>query len=95
MICRLADFKRREVISLQNGARLGYVGDVELDTEGACLSALIVYGRPRLLGLLGREDDLVIRWEDIQVIGEETILVRSGTVCRRRKRNLLSVFFTE
>ena len=37
--------------------------------------SLIVYGRLRFFGLLGREEDRVIPWEDIEIIGEDTILV--------------------
>lgn len=95
MTCRLADLKRKEVISIRDGARLGCVGDVELDTESASLSALIVFGRLRWLGILGREDDMIIRWEDVQVIGQETILVRTSSPCRRRRSGVLSSFFTE
>ena len=72
MVCRLEELHRKEVISVKDGARLGFVGDVELDTDTARLSAIVVYGKLRWLGLLGREEDQIIRWEDIQMIGEET-----------------------
>lgn len=93
MVCRLEELHRKEVISVKDGARLGFVGDVELDTDTAKLSAIVVYGKLRWLGLLGREEDQIIRWEDIQMIGEETILVRH-TSCIRKKRSFLSSFFT-
>ena len=51
--------------------------------------AIVIRGRYRLFGLLGREEDTVIPWEDIQVIGEDTILVRCPAIkkgARRRKR---------
>ena len=54
MICRVSDLQRRDVICLKDGARLGTVGDVELDTGTARLSAVLVYGRPRFFGLIGR-----------------------------------------
>lgn len=95
LVCRLTDVKRKEVISTRDGSRLGCVGDVELDTENAQLSAIIVYGRLRFFGLLGREDDFVIRWSDIEVIGDDTILVRYCSPRRYRRKNLLSLFFTE
>lgn len=88
MNCRIVDLRNKEVISIKNGARLGYVGDVEVDTCDARLVSLIIYGRPRLFGLLGREDDCVIDWSDIAVIGEDSILVnctprRPDGECRR------------
>ncbi len=89
MMCRINDFKYKDVVNAGDGVRLGYVGDVELDTESAALTAIVIRGRYRLFGLLGREEDTVIPWEDIQVIGEDTILVRCPAIkksARRRKR---------
>lgn len=77
MVCRINDFKYKDVVDAADGCRLGYVGDVELDTADARLTAIVIRGRLRLFELLGREDDLVIPWEDIQVIGQDTILVRT------------------
>lgn len=77
----------KEVINIKDGVCLGPVGDVEVDTCTANLLAIVVFGRSRCFGLLGREEDIVIRWCDIEVIGEDTILVRHDEVCRRRKKN--------
>ncbi len=74
--CRIADLRRKEVVSSHTGCRLGVVDDIEFDATNARLSAIILYGRPRFFGLFGRRDDLVIRWESIELIGEDTILVK-------------------
>ena len=75
MRCRIADMHNKEVINLRDGSRLGCVDDVEVDTHTAQLVAIVVHGRPKLFGLLGRDGDMIIRWCDIDVIGEDTILV--------------------
>ena len=94
MTCRVAELRRKEVISVKDGTRVGAVCDAEMDVESARLTAIVVYGRPRLFGLLGREEDVVIRWPDIQVIGEHTILVNYQERVRvRRRRGLLASFF--
>ncbi len=94
MTCRVAELRRKEVISVKDGTRVGAVCDAEMDVESARLTAIVVYGRPRLFGLLGREEDVVIRWPDIQVIGEDTILVNYQERVRvRRRRGLLASFF--
>ncbi len=67
--------RNREVINISDGRRLGVVSDVEIDTCSGKLASVIIYGKPKLFGFLGREEDLVIPWEDIQVFGEETVLV--------------------
>ena len=89
MNCRIVDLRNKEVINIKNGARLGYVSDVEVDTCDARLVAIVIYGRARLFGLLGREDDCIIDWGDIEVIGEDSILVncnshRERAGCRRK-----------
>ena len=94
MTCRVAELRRKEVISVKDGTRVGAVCDAEIDVESARLTSIVVYGRPRLFGLLGREEDIVIRWPDIQVIGEDTILVNYQERVRvRRRRGLLASFF--
>lgn len=72
---RLNDLRNKEVINVSDGSRLGYVCDVGLDTDTAALTCLVIYGRARLFGLLGKEPDKIIPWEDVKTVGEETILV--------------------
>ena len=86
MHCRIQDLRHKDVICLADGAALGPVCDVEVDTADARLAAIVIYGRPRWCGLLGREDDCVIPWRDIQVIGEDTILVNAPPIRPRRRR---------
>ena len=76
MPCRMGDLRTKEVISVKDGGRLGYVCDVEIDTHTAQITALVVYGRARLFGLLGREEDTVIPWKDIEMIGGDIVLVK-------------------
>ena len=76
-ICRILDMGYKEVIDLRDGARLGYVGDVELDIETGRVQSVVLPGRLRFFGLLGREAERVVPWEDIEKIGEDIILVRT------------------
>lgn len=75
MRCRLSDLRHKEVVNLQDGEKLGYVDDVELEPDTASLLALVLLGRERLWGLLRREPDLVIPVSKIRLIGKDTILV--------------------
>lgn len=75
MNCRIADLRNKQVVCVKNGCVLGYISDVELNTADGKLEAIIIYGRLRLFGLLGREDDIIIPWREIDVIGRETVLV--------------------
>ncbi len=75
MKCTLAEMRSKEIINIKNGARMGYVDDVEFDTETASVKSFIVYGRTRFFGLLGKEDDIIITCKDIEIIGVDTVLV--------------------
>ena len=72
---RIALLKYKEVISIADGSRFGYIGDLELDLESGQVRALVVPGRRRLFGLLGREEDLYIPWGSVRRFGEDIILV--------------------
>ena len=75
MFCRITELHDKEVINVCDGNRLGCVDDVEVDTCSAKLTAIIIHGRPKLFGLLGHEDDVISPWCEIEIIGEETVLV--------------------
>lgn len=72
---RIADLRYKEVISVEDGTRYGYVGDMEIDLETGRVKALVVPGRRRFFGLLGREEDKYIPWDAISRFGEDIILV--------------------
>lgn len=73
--CSVTELRNKEVISAKSGCRLGCVSDVEIDTCSGRLVAIIIWGKSKCGGLFGREDDFCICWEDIEVIGDDTILV--------------------
>ncbi len=72
---RITDMSYKEVIDLQTGQRLGYVRDAEIDPETGKVTALVIPGRLKWLGLLGREPETVIPWETIHRLGEDIIFV--------------------
>ena len=67
----------KEVVQLKDGACLGRVDDLELDADTARIGSLLLLGRPRLFGLLGRDETLTIPWADIERIGLDAILERT------------------
>ena len=80
METRIAELRYKEVISVTDGSRFGYVGDMEVDLESGQVRALVVPGRLRLFGLLGREEDRIFPWESVRRFGEDIILVESGAL---------------
>ena len=78
MESRIAELRDKEVIDVSDGSRFGYVGDVEVDLETGKIRSLVVPGRLRLFGLLGREEDRLFPWEAVRRFGEDIILVETG-----------------
>lgn len=72
---RITDLSYKEVIHLESGQRLGYVRDAEIDPHSGRVTALVIPGRLKWLGLLGREPETVIPWERIRRLGEDIIFV--------------------
>ena len=72
---KFTDLNCKEVICLCDGRRLGFVSDVRLELPEGRVSAIIVPGRNRLLGLWGCREDYVIPWGCIKRIGPDIVLV--------------------
>ena len=64
----------KEVVQLEQGVCLGRADDLAFDPATARLQSLILLGRPRLFGLLGREENLTIPWQEIETIGTDAVL---------------------
>lgn len=79
MNCRLSDLRHKEVISAVDGVRIGYVDDIIVDTKTACIVAFVIFGRFFLFGIFGKGEDYIIPWENIQLIGEDTIIISCQT----------------
>lgn len=77
----LSELRCREVINLCDGARMGYVNDIQFNPDNGQITALIVPETAGVLGLLGRGDDAVIPWESVEKIGEDIIFVRYASSC--------------
>lgn len=89
-VCSTEDIRKKEIINICDGAKLGCAADFEISICDARILALIVpcggwFG-------LGKGDRIVIPWERIECIGEDTILVKmesldlKGGNLEKRKR---------
>lgn len=87
MICSFSGLRNKEVVNMKTGLKIGYVDDIEIDTVSGSVVSLIVFGRARAFGIMGRDEDIVIKCNDIELIGEDTILVKfqNDTVCTKSR----------
>ncbi len=97
MNCSITDLRNKEVINGKNGCRLGCVSDVEIDTCSGSIVSVVIWGKGKCLGLLPADNDIKILWKDIEVIGDDTIIVCCDTACgchnNVRKRNFFDALF--
>ncbi len=87
---RISELHCKEVICIATGARLGFVSDIEIRCPDGEVTAIIVPGPCRFLGVVGRNDDFVIPWNCIKRIGPDIILVDiKPDDCRRPRQKLI------
>ncbi len=86
--CCASALHDKEVINICDGRRLGYVCDVAVETCSGKIISITVPGECRIFPPRGG-NVLVIPWEKIERVGEDTILVnlpsRSDCRCERPK----------
>ena len=87
MKCRVSELRYKEIIDVADGCRYGFVGDAEVDLETGEVTQLIVHGRLRLFGLLGRWEDAVFPWSSGRRIGAVPILGGRGRPRQDRRRD--------
>ena len=89
LLYNIEDFKNKQVVSVETGTVLGFVSELEIDTETGSVANIIIFGKQRLFGVLGREEDIQIPWQNIEVIGNETVLVKGPITVKNIKRKSL------
>ena len=72
---KFTDLRCKEVICICDGRRLGFISDVRIELPEGRITAIVVPGPSRVLGLLGHRDDYLIPWRCICRIGPEIVLV--------------------
>ena len=82
----LYDLKCKDVIQFKTGENLGRIDDIRFDEVDARLQAVVLHGRRRLFGLLGRDEDLEIGWQDIKSIGVDVVMVDAPEPAARPAR---------
>ena len=75
-VCSVNELKDKEVINICDGKKLGYICDVTVDLCSGRLTCIIVPAPGRFIFGCSKHCDIVIPWEHIERIGDDTILVK-------------------
>jgi len=70
-----SDFRQKEVINIRDGKKLGAIIDMEFDLQAGKITAIVVPGPNKWMGILKGDRDIVIPWEKIKKVGDDVILV--------------------
>lgn len=98
MNLRIGELKDKQVLSIKNASVIGFVNDIEFDTNLGKITAVIVSGKSKGFSLLARGEDIVIPFEKLEVIGNDSILVNfEGYLPKPKKRKSIinSIFYGE
>lgn len=85
MSCLIEELQNKDVISIENGCKIGYVTDVEAEVCSGKISALIVSSVSQGFSMK-KTDTFRVCWSDIVVMGDETILVKNISPCAPCKK---------
>ena len=77
MIIKFTELRSKEVIHINNGDRVGFISDIDIDFETGKVISISVPGPYKALGLLGKEPDTIIKWENIKKIGDDLVIIDS------------------
>ena len=73
---RLSDLQTKNVVNLKDGKNIGNIIDANINENGNIESLVLEVGKTFFS--FNRDNDIEIKWQDINKIGEDVILVKPG-----------------
>lgn len=73
---KVSEFQIKDVVNVSDGKRLGNIDDIEINLDTGKIESVIIGGMGRVLGFFGKDEEVIIPWQNILKIGEDVILVR-------------------
>ena len=70
-----SELRSKEVININDGKRLGYICDINIDERTGQINSVIIPKKRSLLSLLWKNDDYIVPWSGITTLGEDIIIV--------------------
>lgn len=73
---KISEFQMKDVVNVADGKKLGNIGDIEINLATGKIEAIVISTGSRVLGFFGKDEEVVISWQNILKIGQDVILVR-------------------
>jgi len=74
---RLSELQNKNLVNVSNGKNIGNIIDVNIDYQSGNIKSFIIESKGSILTFLNKDNDMEVKWNDIQKIGEDVILVES------------------
>lgn len=75
---RLSDLQSKDIVNVIDGKNIGNIIDAKVDEKSGSIISLIVETKGKFMSF-NKTEDTEIRWQSIERIGEDVILVRFGS----------------
>ena len=72
---RLSELHNKNLVNVSNGKNIGNIIDVNIDYQSGNIKSFIIESKGSILTFLNKDNDMEVKWNDIQKIGEDVILV--------------------
>ena len=72
---RLSDLQHKDVVNVLDGKKIGNIIDITINLDGN-MNSLIVEKNKFFISMFSTKDEVEIKWEQIEKIGEDVILVK-------------------
>lgn len=71
---RLSDLQKKDVVNVTDGSKIGNIIDITLDNQGN-MAGFIVEKSKFIISMFTSSNEIEIKWDQIEKIGEDVILV--------------------
>lgn len=72
---RLSELQNKNLVNVSNGKNIGNIIDVNIDYQSGNIKSFIIESKGSILTFLNKDNDMEVKLNDIQKIGEDVILV--------------------
>ena len=71
---RLSDLQSKDIVNVQDGKKIGNIVDIKINEQGD-MEGLVVEQTKFLISMFSSRNEIEIKWNQIEKIGEDVILV--------------------
>ena len=73
---RLSDLQNKDVLNIIDGKLVGNIIDIMINSSNGIMESLIIEKSKFFVSLFSNKNEIEIKWNQIEKIGEDVILVR-------------------